>query len=143
MNEATKPATKKLVLFVDDTLETVAEHRQQVESDTGHPTWLCRILNAAKLFIDAHHAEIALVVIDVYMPGNLDLLMRDEPNTEPSSQGLLLGRYLHAKYNDLPYIYLSAFPVNFGDDNAKGIFSKHPDEMDKFLSRIKEFIDTK
>lgn len=137
MSESTATEAKKLVLFVDDNHESVTEYRETLKQWCH--THLCRSINSAVRFLETKStAQVSLVVIDLFMPGNHELLdnyasrVSDDVNV---NQGQLLAAWLREHWNSLPFVYLSAFPEASSDGSVK-CFSKAPVDKDSLVEHI-------
>ncbi len=137
MSEPNATEAKKLVLFVEDNHESVIEYREALKQYCQ--THLVRTLNGAVRFLESEQGrQVALVVIDLYMPGNHSLLARYESSARDSlitNQGQLLAVWLREHRSGLPFVYLSAFLEVNSDDSITG-FSKAAKDKDALVSHI-------
>lgn len=140
---STKPG---VILFVDDNVDTVQEHRDRLNSLPGHRTYLCSSVDAAVRYLNKHSAEVCLAVIDLYIPSNWQSLAGYATKIHGGlkhNHGQLLAAYLRERHQDVPYVYLSAFISAYAPhdhDKPEIAFSKKSADLDCFLRKCKELI---
>jgi hypothetical protein len=140
------PTKPGVILFVDDNVDTVQDHRERLTQKARQKTYLCSSVDAAVRYLDKRSSEVCLAVIDLYIPNNWQSLAgyaTKIPGGLKENHGQLLGSYLREKHKGVPYVYLSAFTNTYaphGHDKPEMAFSKKSDDLDRFLSQCQALI---
>ncbi|MDX2300513.1 MAG: hypothetical protein NW204_12380 [Xanthomonadaceae bacterium] len=127
-----------VILFVDDNVDAVQEHRDKLAEKSLRKTYLCSSVDSAVRYLNKHSAEVCLAVIDLYVPINwnsLDSYATKIPGGLKSNHGELLGVYLEEKHKSIPFVYLSAFTSAYSGANERieNVFKKRSDDLENFI----------
>ena len=135
----------RVIMFVDDNVDTVQDHRDRLTEETGHQTYLCASVDAAVRYLNKHHGKVCLAVIDLYIPNNwqsLESYVTKNPGGLKANHGQLLGMYLDEMHNNIPFVYLSAVTSAYFGDNEriKKAFRKKSDDMNDFIKHCTKLL---